>query len=599
MSRLVAVRSGLLVLSWILAASIATPRAAVAQRGGGGGAHGAAPGAGRAGASQADTTRGFPIGERAIIANCTGCHVRDAAGYVQRISFERKTPEGWEMSVRRMIGLHHVDIGPDDARTIVRYLSDHQGLAPAEMKPGRFEPERRMIEYRYTADPRTETTCRACHSMGRVITQRRTRSEWELLLATHRALYPDVDFQSFRRNGPATNDSGVAQPQPMDVALNHLARAFPLRTPEWTAWSATMRTPHLEGAWMLSGSEPGHGAFYGQMIVSRGASDGEFTTQTTYRYAGGGAVVHRAGKTIVYTGYQWRGRSTDQARPRPTALAQQGGVSRDTESLREVMFVEPGWNEMSGRWFTGGYDEIGMDVTLRRATGGPVIAGVAPRALRVGTRGEAVTIFGANLPRSIAANTVDFGPGVSVESVVSATPDSVTVRVDVDPTAAVGKRDLFAGGASLDGATVVYDKIDHIKVTPLAGLARIGGIVFPKQLQQFDAIAYWNGPDGKADTDDDLEIGPVKASWSLEEYGVTYDDDDVKFVGTLDQNGLFTPAVDGPNPKRSGNRNNVGDVWAVATYTPPGRQAHPIKARALLIVTVPLYVRFIPWQTQP
>ena len=30
------------------------------------------------------------------------------------------------------------------------------------------------------------------------------------------------------------------------------------------------------------------------------------------------------------------------------------------------MFVEPGWEQMSGRWFTGGYDEIGMDVSLTK-----------------------------------------------------------------------------------------------------------------------------------------------------------------------------------------------------------------------------------------
>lgn len=544
--------------------------------------------AGGRASSTADTTRGFAINERAIIANCTGCHVRDSAGIVQRISFERKTPEGWEMSVRRMVGLHHLELDPKDARTIVRYLSDHQGLAPAEMKPGQFEAERRMIEYRYTADPRTETTCRACHSMGRVITQRRTRDEWALLMTTHRALYPDVDFQSFRRFGPATNDSGAPQPHPMDVALAHLARVFPLRTPEWAAWSATMRAPHLEGTWALSGNEPGKGAFYGEMTVSRGAGDGEFVTQATYRYADGGPAVHRTGKSIVYTGYQWRGRSTEPALR-----------ARDTVGLREVMFVEPGWEEMSGRWFQGGYDEIGMDVTAHRVNGSPMIAGVAPRAWHVGTRAQDVTIFGANLPRNVAANAIDFGPGVTVANVVRSSPDSVTVRVDVDPAAVVGKRDLFAAGASLRDAAVVFDKIDHIKVVPLAGLARVGGIVFPKQLQQFDAIAYWNGPDGKSDTNDDLEIGRVKASWNLEEYGVTYDDDDVKFVGTLDQNGLFTPNADGPNPKRSKSRDNVGDVWAVATYTPPGKDARPIKARALLIVTVPLYVRFIPWQTQP
>jgi len=424
--------------------------------------------------------------------------------------------------------------------------------------------------------------------MGRVITQRRTRSEWELLIATHRGLYPDADFQAFRRGGPATNDSGVPNPHPMDVAITHLARAFPLRTPEWTAWSATMRPPHLEGTWMLTGSEPGRGAFFGQLTVTRGATDGEFLTKAIYRYAEGGQTVQRNGRSLVYTGYQWRGRSTD-----PTARG------RDTVGLREVMFVEPGWEEMSGRWFTGGYEEIGMDVSLKKVSANPVLAGVAPQALRVGTRGQTVTVFGANLPRTLTASGVDFGPGVTIESVVRASPDSITLRVNVDSTAAIGKRDLFAAGAPLRDAAVVYDKIDRIKVIPNAGLARAGGVVFPKQLQQFDAIAYYNGPDGKSDTNDDLEIGRVNATWSLEEYGVTYDDDDVKFVGTIAPNGLFTPNSDGPNPARSSSRNNIGDVWVVASYQAPGKTPKTLKARALLIVTVPLYVKFQPWQSQP
>jgi quinohemoprotein amine dehydrogenase len=560
---------------------------ALAQRGGGGGGGGRAGAAGGGPAPQRDTTRGFAITDRATITSCGECHARDSSGYMQRISYERKTPEGWEMSVRRMVSLNNVALDPATARTIVRYLSDQQGLAPAEMKAGRFESERRMIEYRYTADPRTETTCRACHSMGRVITQRRTRGEWELLVATHRALYPDADFQAFRRGGPATNDSGPI-PHPMDVAITHLARAFPLRTPEWTAWAATMRSPHLEGTWMLSGTEPGRGAFYGQVTVTRGASDGEFVTKANYRYAEGGPAVQRTGRSIVYTGYQWRGRSTD-----PTVRG------RDSVGLREVMFVEPGWEEMSGRWFTGGYEEIGMDVTLKKVSANPVLAGVAPRALRVGTRGQTVTVFGANLPKTLATSGVDFGPGVTIESVVRATPDSVTLRVNVDSTAPIGKRDLFAAGAPLRDAAVVYDKIDRIKVIPIAGLARAGGVVFPKQLQQFDAIAYYNGPDGKSDTDDDLEIGRVNATWSLEEYGVTYDDDDVKFVGAIAQNGLFTPNADGPNPARSSSRNNIGDVWVVAAYQAPGKTPRQLKARALLIVTVPLYVKFQPWQSQP
>lgn len=573
---------GVLIVA-LLAASIDV---AEAQRGGGGGRAGAAGGPGRGGPA-ADTTTGFVIADAATRQRCSSCHMRDSAGYMQRISYERKTPEGWEMTVRRMMALNNVKLDPATARTIVRYLSDHQGLAPAEVRPGRFEAERRMIEYRYTADPRTETTCRACHSMGRVITQRRTRGEWELLVATHRALFPDADFQAFRRFGGAATDSAPA-PHPMDVAIAHLSRAFPLRTPEWTAWSATMRPPHLEGTWLLTGSEPGRGAFYGRMTVTRGAADGEFNTQASYRYADGGQVVHRNGHSIVYTGFQWRGRSTDPALR-----------ARDTVGLREVMLVEPGWEEMSGRWFTGGYDETGVDVSLTKLGTNPVVVGVSPRAVRVGTKAQDLTIFGANLPKTVASNAVDFGPGVTIERVVRSTPDSITVRVNIDSAAAVGKRDLYVAGASLRDGAVIYNQISRIKVTPLAGLARVGGAVFPKQLQQFDAIAYYNGPDGKPDTDDDLEIGRVSATWSLEEYGVTYDDDDIKFVGTLDQTGLFTPNLDGPNSARSANRNNVGDVWVVATYQPPDKTARPLRARSQLIVTVPLYVKFVPWRTQP
>lgn len=81
----------------------------------------------------------------------------------------------------------------------------------------------------------------------------------------------------------------------------------------------------------------------------------------------------------------------------------------------------------------------------------------------------------------------------------------------------------------------------------------------------------------------------------MEEYSATLDDDDIQYVGTLDQSGRFEPALDGPNPARTGSRNNVGDVWVVATYTPPGT-TESLRARAHLIVTVPLYMRWEPWR---
>ena len=67
----------------------------------------------------------------------------------------------------------------------------------------------------------------------------------------------------------------------MDKATAHLGQAFPLETPEWTAWSANKRTPRLAGRWALSGHQLGSGPVYGEVVITAGAP-GEFTTETTF-----------------------------------------------------------------------------------------------------------------------------------------------------------------------------------------------------------------------------------------------------------------------------------------------------------------------------
>ncbi|MDP9145828.1 MAG: quinohemoprotein amine dehydrogenase subunit alpha [Actinomycetota bacterium] len=511
-----------------------------------------------------------------MIRACGACHTRDSTGRMSRLSFLRKTPEGWETSIRRMVTLNNVQLDPETARQVLRYLSNHQGLAPAEVLPGRFEAERRLIEWQYTANDTTNRTCRACHSMGRAILQRRTGEEWGLLVAMHRGYYPGVDFQGFRGGGTPPN-------HPMDQAIAHLSRAFPLSSPEWTAWSATMRPPRLEGTWHVSGTEPGKGPFFGRVTITR-VGDDEFTTEAVYRYVRTGTEARRTGRSIVYTGHQWRGRSTPAGAP-------------PDQAWREVMHVEPDWQSMTGRWFTGGYDEFGMDVNLRRAGGAAVVAAVHPRAVRSGVSQE-LTLYGDNLPAGLASQAVDLGPGVRVEAVTQSTPTAATLRVRVDSGATIGARDIFVAGTPLRGAIVVYDTVSRLVVAPRAGMARVGGVQFPKQFAQFEAVAWHNGPDGRPDTPDDINLGVVPATWSTEEYGVTYDDDDLRFIGSLDPNGLFTPAVDGPNPARSGQRNNIGDIWVVASWQPPG-SSRSLRARGLLVVTVPLYLRWEPWRIAP
>ena len=529
-----------------------------------------------------ESDEGIPVTNERVKTLCGDCHSTDAKGRMSRISWRRTTPEGWQETIRRMATLHKVDLDPAAAREMVKYLADHHGLAPEEARPGAFEVERRMIDYRYTANADTAGTCSHCHSMGRVILQRRTGEDWDLLVAMHRGFYPLVDGQAFRRFGPPSREPGPdGRPpdnrHPMDKALAHLKSAFPLTTPAWTAWSATMRSPRLAGEWALSGSEVGEGPIYGRVTIAPGATADEFTTAVTYTYARSGRAVTRAGRVVIYTGYQWRGRTTV------------GGD--DSTSLREVLFVDRDWQSIDGRWFAGGYDELGLDITLKRIGPAPVVTGVDRAAIERGTSAQQVRIYGANLPASLAARDVDLGRGVTVTRVVSATPDLAAVAIDIAADAPIGARDLFVAGARSQSAIAVYDKIDYLKLNPGWSMARVGGVMFPKMLSRFEANGWSHGADGKPDTPDDLNLGAVDVIWTLEEYTATFDDDDVKFVGEIDgTRGLFTPALDGPNPKRSGHRNNIGDVWVVATHE--RTDGPPLRARAHLIVTVPLYMRW-------
>jgi len=242
------------------------------------------------------------------------------------------------------------------------------------------------------------------------------------------------------------------------------------------------------------------------------------------------------------------------------------------------------------------YEELGVDVRLARVGNDPVVLGTAEQRIRAGGGAQEVHIAGVNLPAQAAAADLNFGPGVTVDRIVSASPDRLTVSVTAAANATVGRRTVYLNGATGEASIAVYNAIDFIKVLPQAGMARVGGANFPKQLQQFEAVAFANGPDGKPNTKDDVDLGLVDPSWSIEEYTATYDDDDKDFVGTIDAaTGLFTPNLDGPNPKRKHGTNNYGDVWVVASYQAPATAnaaAKPMKARAHLLVTVPLYIKW-------
>jgi quinohemoprotein amine dehydrogenase len=564
---------------------------------------------------------GIPINHQLTIDKCQGCHPRDASGMMRRISYMRTTPEVWEQAIKRMIRLNGVVLKPEEAREILRYLSNNNGLAPEEAKSAFWEAEHRLFRDQSDKipDDALQHTCNYCHTIGRVLTQRRTRDDYEKLINMHLGLFPGAENTLRPRRAPASpfenpatfsaptggNPSvvsvgGSAAPagnqnlradgkDPADVAIDYLTKNQPLFTPEWNSWKAMMRTPKLEGKWMLTGYQQGKGRVFGTLTIEAGPTPEDFVTKLDLEYATG-TSISRTGKGIVYTGYSWRGRSNA-----PTGAAAPTDPSAAPNEWREAMMVSRDGNSMDGRWFWGGYEEFGIDAHLVRIGTIPMLAGVNVFSMQSPSAGD-VKLYGANFPADLKAADVDFGPGITVTRVTRNSASLATATVQVAGNLPVGIRDVSLSRSTAERAIAVYDKIAYIKTLPDASMARLGGVITSKQYAQFEAIAYSAGPDGKNETADDIPLGPVSAKWSTEEFFSTPDDDDVKFVGTVNATtGMFTPNIEGPNPERkkqSNNfgTNNYGDVWVDAEYTAPNGKV--MKARSYLVVTIPVYVKY-------
>jgi len=173
------------------------------------------------------------------------------------------------------------------------------------------------------------------------------------------------------------------------------------------------------------------------------------------------------------------------------------------------------------------------------------------------------------------------GSGATVRRIVSASPDEIVAEVDVAVDAPPGQRNISFRSATLERAVAIYDRVDYVKVTPESSLATFGSQTYSRGFQQFEAIGYQRGADGRLHTADDLELGPVPAAWSME---VFYDVDPSKQdrVGTISPTGFFTPADTNPGTNH--------DVWIIATAkTEKGKDGTPLVGKGYLVVTVPTY----------
>jgi quinohemoprotein amine dehydrogenase len=536
--------------------------------------------------------QGIPITSQLVISKCGACHTKDDKGNMLRISWERATPEGWEEAIKRMVRLRGVNLTPDEARSILKYLATYHGLAPEEAKPIMYYAEHRIQDETNIPNDNVRGACANCHMLARPLAWRRTPEDWKDLANLHIALYPQAD-EAFRLGINAGGfDEGQhhaepGAPLPVDIALAYLSKTAPLDTPEWAAWNARMRAPKLAGRWIVSAYLPGRGKFYGDMEVgAAGGADDEFTTRVKLTSIKDGTTISRTGNSLVYAGYAWRGRSKG-------TLAANAAPNDLGSAMREAMWVSPDQSTAEGRWFWGEYQEFGFDVKMQRASADPTLIGADRSLLKAGSQGTRVRLLAESLPAQIAPADLDFGTGVTVKRIVSHTPTEIVAEVDVAADAVTGKRDIAFRRSVLQSAIAVYDRIDYVKVTPDSALAHLGSQSHPKGYQQFEAVAYQRGADGKPHTADDVELGPIDVNWSVEEFYSVYGDDDKEFVGSLSNSGLFTPASDGPNPQRKFSRNNYGDVWVVATAKDEkDKDGRLLIGKSYLVVTVPTYIKW-------
>lgn len=474
---------------------------------------------------------------------------------MQRISWERTTPEGWQDALKRMILVNGVALTPPEARSIVKYLSASHGLAPQEAKPIMYDAERRIHPETNIPDDQMQHACARCHNFARALSWRRSLQDWKQLAEMHATRF---------------------KLPPNEQAVAYLAKAAPLHTPEWDAWSSRANTSNVAGRWLVTASLRGHGRYYGELRVEP-AADGDFTTSVRLTSIGDGSRFIRNGRSVVYAGYAWRGRSQG---PQIDGLAPDSAFSQ----AREVLWIAPDQSTAEGRWFWGQYQEFGFDVKLRRPSSDPSLLMLDRSSLKTGSQSNRIRLIGDQLPANVTPADLELGTGVTVRRIVSSSPSEVVAEVDVASDAPLGKRDVALHHSVLPAAIAIYDRVDYIKVAPDSAMAAFGDPAHALGYQQFEAIGYQRGPDGKMHTADDVELGPIDPSdvtWSLEVF-YSRPGSSTDFVGKISSAGFFTPASNSPNANF--------DVWVVATSkSEKDRNGRSLVGKSYMVVTVPMY----------
>ena len=166
--------------------------------------------------SQKVSAQCIPVESEVVRSTCGGCHLVDSHLCMSRISNQRKTPEGWEDTVRRMGRTNGVPSSASQAREIIGYLADNQGLSSSEVQDIAYALEKRRNVMENVPNEDVKNVCTRCHSYARIAGERRTREEWFKLKDFHLASFPEElnspDWPRFRRQSVELSRRAVSAP---------------------------------------------------------------------------------------------------------------------------------------------------------------------------------------------------------------------------------------------------------------------------------------------------------------------------------------------------------------------------------------------------
>ncbi len=488
-----------------------------------------------------------------IDTKCTTCHTITDSG-LSRISEQRKTPEGWWMTVSRMEKANGLVISDDEKKKVVKYLSDTQGLNPKESDSYRYILEQLPNIQEAEHDKLFTEMCNRCHSAARIGLQRRTKAEWSNLVEFHMGYFPSIEYHSLARDREWYD---IAKTQIVDY----------LDTNFGNKEKFVMNNSNYSGEWILYGHKLAEGDYIGNLKLSL-ISDDKYKVEFSGKYLNG-KEMKGSGEAIVYSGYEYR-----------------ASLNIDGLDVKQVFKLDPKNSTLFGVVYDSNHPEESTKIEGVKTSNKEIsILGVYPSAIKAGTS-NTITIVGNNLSKN-----VKLSDGLKINKIVEQSSNKLVLDVTASSKYDVKEIDFTINSKKFEKEFTVYKKIDALSVTPSYAISRVGdgGGPMPKQHAIFEAFGILAGADKKVGTADDINIGKVDAKWSIEPFNErAVEDEDVKYVGVIDSSsGRFTPSFAGPNPLRKYSTNNAGNIKVVATYKDGNKT---LTADSHMIVTVQKWV---------